>query len=399
MAEPARESIPPTGGRSAAPRPFRQIVLKIHSRCNLACDHCYVYESIDQSWRDRPVVMSRRTVDLVACRIGEHARRHALPRLRIVLHGGEPLLAGTDLIGYTVSAIRTAVAPTTDVSFTVQTNGLLLTETTLTTLYRLGVTVGVSLDGDRAANDRHRRYASGRSSYASVAAALRLLGEPRFRPMYRGILCTVDPANDPVATYEHLIGFAPPMIDLLLPHGNHTNPPPGRGSDPGLSQYASWLVAVFDRWFDAPRRETGVRLFDAVIDLLLGLPSGSEMVGLDPVDLVTVETDGSLEQVDALKTTADGLAATGLHLADHALDVAADHPGIRARRAGLAALAAECRRCALVTVCGGGLYAHRYRAGSGFTNRSVYCPDLFHLIRHIHARVARDLSARSAGAA
>ena len=34
--------------------PFREIVLKVHSRCDLACDHCYVYEHADQSWRARP---------------------------------------------------------------------------------------------------------------------------------------------------------------------------------------------------------------------------------------------------------------------------------------------------------------------------------------------------------
>ena len=39
-------------------RPFRQIVLKVHGQCNLACDYCYVYEHGDQSWRDRPRAMS-----------------------------------------------------------------------------------------------------------------------------------------------------------------------------------------------------------------------------------------------------------------------------------------------------------------------------------------------------
>ena len=35
------------------PVPLRQFVLKVHSRCDLACDHCYVYQSADQSWRGR----------------------------------------------------------------------------------------------------------------------------------------------------------------------------------------------------------------------------------------------------------------------------------------------------------------------------------------------------------
>jgi uncharacterized protein len=48
-------------------------------------------------------------------------------------------------------------------------------------------------------------------------------------------------------------------------------------------------------------------------------------------------------------------------------------------------------------VCGGGLYAHRYRAGVGFRDRSVYCADLLRLIDHIKARLAADLPRRVPG--
>ena len=33
------------------PIPFRQFILKVHSRCNLSCSYCYVYEMADQAWR------------------------------------------------------------------------------------------------------------------------------------------------------------------------------------------------------------------------------------------------------------------------------------------------------------------------------------------------------------
>src|SRR5687768_3048697 len=82
-----------SGWRPAA---IREFVLKVHQRCNLACDYCYVYESADQSWRDRPAVMSAAVWQAAANRIGEHARVHGLDRVSIVLHGGEPLLAGVD---------------------------------------------------------------------------------------------------------------------------------------------------------------------------------------------------------------------------------------------------------------------------------------------------------------
>src|SRR5882672_10478728 len=104
--QPGTESGHQDRGQSA---PIRQVLLKIHSRCNLACDYCYVYRHADQTWRQRPRVMAKRTIDQAAARIAEHAIHHGLSSVIVVLHGGEPLLAGAHTIDYAVRAIRRAV--------------------------------------------------------------------------------------------------------------------------------------------------------------------------------------------------------------------------------------------------------------------------------------------------
>ncbi|WP_203812222.1 FxsB family cyclophane-forming radical SAM/SPASM peptide maturase [Paractinoplanes tereljensis] len=371
--------------------PFRHLLLKVHSRCNLACRYCYVYEHVDQSWRDRPKVMAHEVIDVAARRFAEHAVTWDLPRVAVTFHGGEPLLAGPDVLEYAIGAMRDAMPAGVAVRFTVQTNGILLTEPILDLFRRHQVRVGVSLDGGRQANDRERRFANGRGSYHQVAAGLAALRAEKYRHLYGGLLCTVDVRNDPVEVYEDLLAFAPPRIDLLLPHGNWTQPPPARIPGDPRTPYADWLIPIFDRWYDAPRRETDIRLFSAIMSLLLGGPSDTESVGLTPIDFVIVETDGAIEQGDALKTAAEGEAATGCNVLDHRFDDILGLPGIRARQTGLAGLGATCRACPLVQVCGGGHYAHRYEATSGFTNPSVYCADLQRLIRHIHGRMSEDL--------
>ena len=75
------------------PTPFRQFILKLHSRCNLACDYCYMYEMADQSWRRMPRRMSKAVIDRTAVRVAEHVDAHGLTRAEVILHGGEPLLA------------------------------------------------------------------------------------------------------------------------------------------------------------------------------------------------------------------------------------------------------------------------------------------------------------------
>jgi uncharacterized protein len=374
--------------------PFRQFIVKLHSRCNLSCTYCYVYHHVDQSWRDRPPVMSDKTICATARRIGDHARGHGLKEILVVLHGGEPLLAGPRVIDGAVTAIRSAVPAGTHVDLTVQTNGTLLDERFLEVFHRHRIGVGVSLDGGRAAHDRHRIFANGNPSFQLVARALRELSRPENREIFAGLLCTIDLANDPVEVYEELITFDPPQLDLLLPLGNWVHRPPGRGPDMRETPYANWLIAVFDRWFSAPRRETGIRLFDSLISLLVGGRSETEAVGLDSADAITVETDGALEVTDALKTTAPGAGATGLTVQHTSLDEVLAHPGVRALRRRADDLAWACRSCPIEAVCGGGQYAHRYGKDGGFQHPSVYCPDLFRLIGHIRGRLEAELIKR-----
>lgn len=376
------------------PTPFRQFLLKVHSRCNLSCDYCYVYTMADQSWQQKPTVMEPSLLALTARRIAEHASAHELDAVRVVLHGGEPLLAGLRYLGDAVRELRRTVEPTVSVRVGLQTNGVMLDEDFLKMFRSLDVRVGVSLDGDRTAHDRHRRFAGGRSSHAAVSRALRLLMLPEHRAVYGGLLCTIDLQNDPISAYQGMLEFSPPAMDFLLPHGNWSAPPPGRDHDPAHAPYAEWLIPIFDLWYGSSNRQTRIRLFDEIIHLVLGGTSGSEAVGLTPTSLVVIETDGSVEQGDALKSAYAGAPVTGLHVTHDRFDAALSLPSIAARQLGHNALADDCMACPLRRVCGGGMYPHRYRAGNGFLNRSVYCPDLFRLIGHIQGRVAADVRKR-----
>jgi uncharacterized protein len=385
----------PSGPAVHVSRPFRQFIVKLHSRCNLACDYCYVYNGVDQRWRDRPVVMSDAVAEQFVHRVAEHVARHALTEIEVVLHGGEPLLAGPDAVRRLLTGLRAAVPAT--VRAAVQTNATLLDADFLELFRELDVRIGVSLDGDAIANERHRVRRNGDGAYPDIRAGLLRLTDKPFRSLFAGLLCTVDLRNDPVDTYEALLEFTPPRVDFLLPHGNWTSWPPDLPTGTGESPYGAWLVAVFDRWYSAPRRETGVRMFEEIVNVLLGGHSAVEGVGLAPASMVLVETDGLIETADYLTATFSGAGATGLHIARDSFDEVLHIPDVRARQVGVDGLCATCRDCELREACGGGLRAHRYRAdtdGAGaFDNPSVYCTDLYRLINHIRSRLSTDLAA------
>jgi uncharacterized protein len=364
---------------------FRQFVLKVHSRCDLACDHCYVYEHADQSWRGRALRMTVATMDRAARRIADHARAHGLGEVCLVLHGGEPLLAGPDHLGALLAALRAPLGDVGDIDLRIHTNGVLLDRRFCDLFREHGVRVGISLDGDRTANDRHRLYRDGRSSYDKVVRAIDLL-RTEYPDLYSGLLCTIDIENDPIAVYEALVAHEPPAIDFLWPHHTWDHPPPRTSA----TAYADWLRTIADRWLDTGR-PVPVRMFDSILSTSRGGPSFTESLGLEPSDLLVVETDGAYEQADSLKTAFDGAPETGLDVFRHAIDDVGRHAGIGARQGGLAALCDTCRECPVVATCGGGLFAHRYRGdGSGFANPSVFCGDLFALIDHVQRRAGRS---------
>jgi uncharacterized protein len=364
--------------------PFRQFILKVHSRCNLSCTYCYVYEMADQGWRGLPQRMSKPVADQTVERIAEHTERHGLPSVDVILHGGEPLLAGADWLADLVGSLRARVPARVNVAM--QTNGTLLDRPMLAALKRLEIRVGVSLDGDEEATGRHRRYANGRNSFDAVGKGIDLLRSPEFADCYSGILCTVDVANDPLSTYEGLLKFNPPALDLLLPHANWSCPPAAAG-------HADWLIKVFDRWYAAPRQETRIRLFSELIQLALGHPGQVEGLGLLPSTLIVVDTDGAIKQLDSLSSAYPGAADVGLDVMSGSFDDALDHPTTVARQIGVEALAPECQSCPVMEICGGGLYPHRFLAGEGFRHPSVYCQDLLKLITHVRDRVFADLAA------
>ena len=179
-------------------------------------------------------------------RIAEHALAHGLSTVHVVMHGGEPLLAGLAGLRRTAQELHRALQGVCALDLRIHTNGVLLSERFCELFLEWDIKVGISLDGDKASNDRHRRYADGRSSHPQVLRAVELLRRPRYRELFSGLLCTIDVENDPVAVYDALVALEPPRLDFLLPHATWDTPPPRPGLSP--TPYADWLGVIYRRW-------------------------------------------------------------------------------------------------------------------------------------------------------
>ena len=337
--------------------PVTEVILKVHSRCNLACSYCYVYELEDKGWEDQPRVMSEETFGEIIGRVAEYRP----DKLRVIFHGGEPLLAGAERLAKVAGWFRDALPETARLSFGLQSNGTLLTPQRLGILRDAGIKAGVSFDGDQS----RRPYRSGRSSYDKVTKALGLLSGA-YREAYGGILTVVDPQVDPVDLYGQLAAFRPPKVDFLLPLATHDSPPP-----PGCGQ---WLVKLFEHWQSVPDG-LDIRLFRVIAERLLGRDRRAGFIGPPPDEIsVVFQPDGSAELADALTIVGHGVMKTGMNARGHSLAQIAAHPGFTQPPA-----CGHCRDCRLFSTCGGGFWVTRFSQGS-YDHPSVYCADLMLLI-------------------
>lgn len=366
------------------------LVIKVATRCNLNCSYCYEYNMEDESWRQKPRVLSLETAASIGRRIRQHCAAWNRRRFAVSFHGGEPLLAGAEHIAAVVEAIRREAAPDVTVDFGMQTNGMLLTPKIVETLSHLRFSVGVSIDGSKATNDRHRTTRNGKSSFSRTVAGIDNLKAGGRPGLFAGLLAVIDLDARPIETFDFLASLEPPSIDFLLPHGNWHRPPPGKQQLDRNAPYAEWLIAIFDAWFRGRHSNIEVRTFEEIIEHLSGGRGALETLGTEPVALLTISSDGDIEGVDTMKSAYPGAQTLGLNVRSHSFDDALDHRMVAVRQMGMDALAPECVACGLVKTCGGGYFPHRYSPETGFANRSVYCSDLYKLIDHIRRAIVAE---------
>jgi uncharacterized protein len=386
----------PRGVQAPDPTPFDTFLLKIASRCNLACPYCYVYYLEDQSWRGQPALMAEEVFSATLRQIRKHILVHRRPNVNIIFHGGEPLLVGPERLGKLAADARSYLEDITTVRIGLQTNGILLNSEFVDVLLQNHICAGLSIDGPPRVHDSARVDHRNRGTSELVERAASLLG--KHRDIFGGILCVVNLEADPKETYNYFADLGPSSLDLLLPHATHDHLPPGIKSPSEVARYGDWLVRFLDSWYSSGADGPEVRLFSSVMRLLLRKRSLVEVVGLEAITLVVIETNGEIQAVDTLKACYAGAASTGLNVFEDTFNDALRVPAVISRQMGAAALCRACQACPFLEICGGGYQPHRFSAARGFLNPSVYCQALQMLIRRTAQLMQRDFTIAKASA-
>jgi uncharacterized protein len=224
--------------------PLHALSLAIAQKCNLGCSYCYAGQGdFGGPAKNMPGETARRAVELL---IGNRIRGE---RVNLAFLGGEPLANRPVLRSATEYAAGLAQDRGVNMTFSITTNGTLLTEEDAAFFERHGFAVTVSLDGLRETHDKQRPFKRGGGTFDVIMKRVEPLLAIQ-RQMQVSVRATVSPGN--IKLRESLdyflgIGFHSVGFSPLL------RSPAGRG-EMGSADLAQLLEAMVECGLEFERR-------------------------------------------------------------------------------------------------------------------------------------------------
>jgi uncharacterized protein len=191
--------------------PLRALSLAIAQKCNLGCTYCYAQQGeFGGLAKNMELADALRAVDLLVGTAEPGAR------LNLAFLGGEPLVNRKVLRAATQRALELANGRGAKITFSITTNGTLLSEDDGRFFEDHGFAVTISIDGPRQVHDALRPFKGGAGSYDAVMKRVAPLLKMQQRmqvsarvtvtPRYLSLRRTLDTF---IAAGFHSVGFSP----------------------------------------------------------------------------------------------------------------------------------------------------------------------------------------------
>jgi len=261
----------------------RLLILQTTPFCNIDCSYCYLPDRSGRRQISPEVVAS-------ACDLLAEAGLVA-DGLSVVWHAGEPLAVGAPALDRLVGSTRRLEAAGFKINHCVQTNGTLISDAFCDLFERIGMRVGVSIDGPQDLHDLNRKMRNGRGTFGQV---MRGIDRLRARGIGFDAICVLsDAALDRAEEiYDFFAGLGARSLGFNVPEIEGQNRTSDISSDAYLGRLRQFWNRLIGHHFG--RRALYLREID---DLVASLRYGemgrlSELV--QPFGIVTVACDGSI---------------------------------------------------------------------------------------------------------
>lgn len=274
-------------------KPFHVMAKPSGAKCNLDCKYCFYLEK-EGLYPKGSHRMSDAVLD--AYIRGQIEAQPGNAEVLFAWQGGEPTLMGLDFFEKAV-ALQKRYGTGRRIANAFQTNGILLDDDWGRFLKKEGFLVGLSIDGPRTLHDLYRVDKGGRPTFEKVMRGLEVL---KLHGVEFNTLTVVhrESARRPLEVYRFLkeIGSTHlqfiPLVDRL---GDSEEVTP---ASVFAADYGEFLNTIWDEWIQHDVGSIFVQLFDVMLGIWMGHPSGLCLFSETCGDAVALEHNGDLYSCD-----------------------------------------------------------------------------------------------------
>jgi uncharacterized protein len=365
-----------------------EVVLKTTEICNLKCTFCYHFFGGDESYKGKPNVIHLESAAKIIDFLVDGVRDLDIKILRIIFHGGEPMLQPYGEFSKLCSMFTEAFRGMDNkLEFSIQSNGTLVTDEWIDALEKHCVSVGISIDGPKEYSDIFRIDSKGKSSYTARTVGISKVLASDLASSF-GALAVMDFNFNYTRVFNHLVeDLKIKRIGFLLPDRSHEEAfLPGESAE----IYGQSLCDIFDCWITC-QQSVVVRNIENVLSFFQLKAQNCTIdtfgnKGFDRLGnhIITIHTDGSLAVDDTLIPASNWYTNIPHFNVDQiALRGYLSQPFYDEYFQASRSLPVDCVSCCWRRLCMGGDLENRFSIKNGFDNPSVYCGGLKIFYEHV----------------
>lgn len=234
------------------------------SSCNLRCDYCFYLDIAEKREDKNPKFMTKDESKIIIDRAFDQVEEGG--HIAFNFQGGEPTLVGLDFYKDFLAYAKNKEKKI-NLSFTLQTNGILIDESWAKFLKENNFLVGLSIDGDQKNHDFHRKDIKKEKTYKKVLKSKKIFDKYKVEYNVLTVL-TKRLSKEPQALYgfikDEKIKYLQ-IIPCLDDFGKKT----AYSIDP--RDYYDFHKEIFKLWIKDLDKGiyTSIKIFDDIVNFIL----------------------------------------------------------------------------------------------------------------------------------
>jgi len=350
------------------------VILKPTHQCNMRCKYCFI-DNETKNCQNMDIAFAKSIIT----KIRNYLRIKKAKSVKIIFHGGEPLLWDFDNYVQLFSFIERCLK-NIDYKLSIQTNLTLLSEKHIQLFKKYNVSIGFSLDGPAQINDAMRVYKNGRGTYDKIIEKVRYCKSINLRVSSIAILSRLN-IGDIKALYDF---FKENKLDFKL------NPLFNFGEANKIfdqfgittTEYSNAMIKLFDYWIEDPCSNITISNFSEIAsNLVTKKPFLCIFKKNCQLEFVSIAPNGDVFPCGRFHSD-DSFRLGNLHKESfRAVFQKKKHYGFENRDKIL--IDTDCKNCNYFNICSGGCMHDAYTMNGSPYKKSGLCPSYKKIFFHI----------------